>query len=172
MKIYKFLSIRWILIFILSFFLYNSNKENLRYEKENVSSNDKIKDLNLIVENLNLNLNNINEDLNNEEIISTKYNNYYIDNLKKKKVSGAFNTYFSNGKINTSGYLVNGEERGNWIKYNYDGKIIRKYHYSYECIGALCYDGSKSSSTGRGTCSWHGGVNEWLYDYVRIDTYP
>ena len=78
MKIYKFLSIRWILIFILSFFLYNSNKENQRYEKENASSNDKIKELNLIVENLNLNLNDINEDLNNEEIISTKYNNYYI----------------------------------------------------------------------------------------------
>ena len=55
MKIYEYLSIRWILILILSFFLYNSYKENEKYEKENISSNDKIKELNLIVENLNLN---------------------------------------------------------------------------------------------------------------------
>jgi hypothetical protein len=28
--------------------------------------------------------------------------------------------------------------------------------------GAICGDGSRSYSTGRGTCSWHGGVNRWL----------
>uniref|UniRef100_A0A914QG07 Uncharacterized protein n=1 Tax=Panagrolaimus davidi TaxID=227884 RepID=A0A914QG07_9BILA len=30
-------------------------------------------------------------------------------------------------------------------------------------IGAICVDGWHSSSTGRGTCSHHGGVREWLY---------
>lgn len=29
-------------------------------------------------------------------------------------------------------------------------------------IGAICSDGWESSATGRGACSWHGGVKEWL----------
>ena len=40
---------------------------------------------------------------------------------------------------------------------------------SHECganeidrIGAVCLDGSTSSSTGSGTCSSHGGVDYWL----------
>jgi hypothetical protein len=28
-------------------------------------------------------------------------------------------------------------------------------------VTAICKDGSKSFSTGQGTCSWHGGVKEW-----------
>lgn len=28
--------------------------------------------------------------------------------------------------------------------------------------GAICRDGSRSHSTGRGTCSWHGGVDYYL----------
>lgn len=31
-------------------------------------------------------------------------------------------------------------------------------------IGAICCDGTRSYATGRGACSWHGGVCEWLYD--------
>jgi hypothetical protein len=30
--------------------------------------------------------------------------------------------------------------------------------------GAICMDGSRSYATGRGACSWHGGVSEWLYN--------
>lgn len=30
-------------------------------------------------------------------------------------------------------------------------------------IGAICEDGWRSSSTGVGTCSWHGGVDYWIY---------
>lgn len=35
---------------------------------------------------------------------------------------------------------------------------------SYDNYGpsALCRDGTYSYSTGRGTCSWHGGVAQWL----------
>lgn len=29
--------------------------------------------------------------------------------------------------------------------------------------GAICHDGSRSSATGRGACSHHGGVAQWLY---------
>lgn len=28
--------------------------------------------------------------------------------------------------------------------------------------GAICNDGTRSYSTGRGTCSWHGGVNHYI----------
>jgi hypothetical protein len=34
--------------------------------------------------------------------------------------------------------------------------------------GARCRDGWRSDATGRGACSWHGGVAEWLYADDRI----
>lgn len=30
-------------------------------------------------------------------------------------------------------------------------------------VGAICKDGTRSYSTGRGTCSHHGGVRTWIY---------
>lgn len=30
-------------------------------------------------------------------------------------------------------------------------------------IGAICNDGTRSNATGRGACSHHGGVREWIY---------
>ncbi len=39
----------------------------------------------------------------------------------------------------------------------------RMDNYTGERIGAICYDGWISHSTGRGTCSSHGGVREWRY---------
>lgn len=38
-----------------------------------------------------------------------------------------------------------------------------EYYYS-ERVGAICEDGTRSYATGRGACSWHGGVSEWLYE--------
>ena len=35
-------------------------------------------------------------------------------------------------------------------------------------VGAICNDGWRSSSTGSGTCSWHQGVREWLYQYKYV----
>ena len=32
--------------------------------------------------------------------------------------------------------------------------------------GAICRDGTRSSATGRGACSHHGGVAQWTYDEV------
>jgi hypothetical protein len=37
--------------------------------------------------------------------------------------------------------------------------------YSYR-IGAICEDGWRSSATGRGACSQHGGVDKWKLDYA------
>lgn len=38
-----------------------------------------------------------------------------------------------------------------------------KLYESRTRIGARCRDGSRSSATGRGACSHHGGVSEWIY---------
>lgn len=32
-------------------------------------------------------------------------------------------------------------------------------------VGAKCWDGTESYSTGRGTCSHHGGVKYWKHEY-------
>lgn len=34
-----------------------------------------------------------------------------------------------------------------------------------ERVGAVCRDGSGSNATGRGACSWHGGVAKWILEY-------
>lgn len=39
--------------------------------------------------------------------------------------------------------------------------------YRGEWLGTLCRDGWISSSSGQGTCSWHGGVKESLWADVR-----
>ena len=31
-------------------------------------------------------------------------------------------------------------------------------------VGAICRDGTQSSATGRGACSHHGGVAQWIYN--------
>ena len=33
-----------------------------------------------------------------------------------------------------------------------------------ERTGAICRDGAYSYATGRGACSWHGGVAQWVYE--------
>jgi len=32
----------------------------------------------------------------------------------------------------------------------------------HKSSGAICNDGHRSYSTGRGTCSWHGGVDHYI----------
>ena len=32
----------------------------------------------------------------------------------------------------------------------------------HKTAGAICNDGHRSYSTGRGTCSWHGGVDHYI----------
>lgn len=48
--------------------------------------------------------------------------------------------------------------------YTYKYTPSRPYIPAYSNYGpsALCRDGTYSYSSGRGTCSWHGGVAQWL----------
>jgi len=53
----------------------------------------------------------------------------------------------SNGQSNRSEYYNN----------------FNQQHYKRR-VGAICNDGTTSSATGRGACSHHGGVSQWLYE--------
>ncbi len=57
-------------------------------------------------------------------------------------------------------------EIGLWKVIDEDGDE-QHFRYREERVGAKCSDGSYSSATGRGACSWHGGVAEWLYENKR-----
>jgi hypothetical protein len=49
----------------------------------------------------------------------------------------------------------------------YSSKPKKKYQTKNKRlvkVGAECYDGTFSNSTGRGTCSYHGGVKDWIYE--------
>lgn len=48
--------------------------------------------------------------------------------------------------------------------YTYKYKPFKPYAPAYSNYGpsAICGDGTYSYSSGRGTCSWHGGVAQWL----------
>ena len=46
---------------------------------------------------------------------------------------------------------------------SYQSLFGNNLNYYEEGSGAICNDGSYSNATGRGACSWHGGVSEWLY---------
>lgn len=81
----------------------------------------------------------------------------------------------ANCQIYSSGdYNLNGERVGIWEYFNEKGQLVLKVNhkeYSTGRIGAICYDGWRSYSTGRGTCSHHGGVAEWLYgSIIVVDT--
>ena len=54
------------------------------------------------------------------------------------------------------------------ISLNSTGKVDGYCRYEYVRVGAVCNDGWVSSATGSGACSWHGGVDYWLYDYVYV----
>jgi len=46
--------------------------------------------------------------------------------------------------------------------------IIKKDRFR---VGCGCCDGTTSKATGRGACSWHGGVQYWLYYDDETDEY-
>ena len=47
---------------------------------------------------------------------------------------------------------------------DYNDEYMEYMESQQERGGAICRDGTRSYSTGRGTCSHHGGVSEWLYE--------
>jgi antitoxin component YwqK of YwqJK toxin-antitoxin module len=77
------------------------------------------------------------------------------------KLNGDYSEHYQSGRIKTSRYYSNGEASNTWYYYDDDGDY-KKYQFIVYRTGAICNDGSRSSATGRGACSWHGGVQYWL----------
>lgn len=137
--------------------------------------NDSIKLKNYQIFDLKYELNkqkNINNELHNRiqdiSFISRRYTEEKLNYLKNKSYTGSFRVDYIDESQKTIGYLENGLERGNWYYY-YSNGTVEKYVWEYVRIGAECCDGTTSSATGRGACSWHGGVCNWLYDYRRTE---
>jgi hypothetical protein len=66
------------------------------------------------------------------------------------------NNFSSPDSRNTKNYKPNPNFRTNY-------KSEQKINTNSVRKGALCRDGTFSKATGRGACSHHGGVKEWLY---------
>lgn len=74
------------------------------------------------------------------------------------------------GEYSEAEYISDYEDNGIIEGYYFGDYIVAEYEpvytapsYSYR-TGAVCSDGTPSSATGRGACSWHGGVSYWLYN--------
>lgn len=112
-------------------------------------------------------LNNVENQTNSLENITNKYNQQKLQYLKQNNYTGRFELTNLNNEIIIDGYLKNGEERGVWTYRTSYGEI-EKYKWIGFTSGAICNDGSRSYSTGRGTCSRHGGVDYWLTEYRKV----
>lgn len=86
-----------------------------------------------------------------------------IRSYSKGVLSGKYVEYYLSGEISQSGKYDNGTKTGKWRYYDEDGDYKLTEFIQYR-VGAICNDGSRSYSTGRGTCSHHGGVNYWLVE--------
>ena len=90
-----------------------------------------------------------------------KTDNSTINTNEVKKKSTETKKYYKNHKE----YEFHNKKKES-KKYLKTKKQKRKYIIKNDAviIGARCYDGTKSNSTGRGTCSYHGGVESWIYE--------
>jgi|LakMenEpi03Aug12_release.lakeMendotaPanAssembly.Ray.scaffolds.fasta_scaffold918895_1 hypothetical protein len=102
---------------------------------------------------------------NDEKAITEQYVQLKMNGLVGRKYSGKVSFLYPKGNLYVQGTLVNGNERGRWEYYNIDKSVNVIYDYPLVCVGSQCCDGTTSSSVGRGTCSWHGGVCAILYEY-------
>lgn len=89
------------------------------------------------------------------------------EDFKNSRASGLYQRFHpETGRLQEQGTFQQGVEIGIWKEIDPDGDEIH-FQYTKERVGAICNDGSRSSATGRGACSWHGGVAEWLYETVK-----
>ena len=104
---------------------------------------------------------------NDENNITSQFNEYKLQHLKRINYTGKFRLSNINNDILVEGYLINGQERGEWTYY-WPNDEVEKFKWIESRTGAICNDGTISYSTGRGTCSHHGGVNYWTTEYRKI----
>lgn len=69
----------------------------------------------------------------------------------------------SSANNSSSGSSSSGSSSSNSTGGSYNGGSSSTNSSSGVRTGAVCKDGTRSSATGRGACSHHGGVSYWLY---------
>lgn len=82
-----------------------------------------------------------------------------IENLKRKKNQASLSKNKSKGlndQTNQNNKLYGNKD------YNQKYSTKRNPENVYR-VGVICRDGTRSYATGRGACSWHGGVKCWIY---------
>jgi hypothetical protein len=167
---FKVFSSLFVSIFLLaSWSNYHKNQfievsQNLTKQKKNYEIN--IERQKAKIDSLNLKIIEVRNSINDEFLLSQKYNDLQLEKLYDRGFSGNFILRDIHGNKTLSGTLQNGKERGIWTYYD-NGEEIRKFEYVRVRSGATCRDGSTSYATGRGACSWHGGVAFWNYSYER-----
>lgn len=92
------------------------------------------------------------------------YENGSLESSKQYEngeLSGKYIEYYQAGGKKIVGHYSKGDASDFWYSYDEDGDY-KKYQYIVQRVGAICNDGTRSYATGRGACSWHGGVRYWL----------
>lgn len=105
-----------------------------------------------------------------ENIVKDYYQLRY-EYFQFNHLTGVIKVEYPNGQLYANGQFEKGEESGTWKFYHSNGQLSRKYHYKNNICGSQCCDGTTSSSVGRGTCSWHGGVCGLRYCKDKIIDY-
>lgn len=79
----------------------------------------------------------------------------------EKTTTNSVNSFYSNNNLKTT-------QKKKRVEYNYNSRTYSKPINKKESrkirVGAICNDGTKTTATGRGACSHHGGVAYWLVE--------
>ena len=145
-----------------------NNQLEQKYNDSTKLKDKIIFDLNKRLDKITKAYNDIEDRLYDPVLMSQKYAESKLSLLKRESYTGPFKMNYLDGSPQVTGYLINGYERGTWTYYYPDG-TQEKYLWVIVRIGAECCDGTTSSATGRGACSWHGGVCRWIYDYEKYN---
>lgn len=104
-----------------------------------------------------------------------KYRNLGI---KNDELAGIGSNYYENGKLESSGFIENGNTIGEWKYYKKDGSIKHIINYDYSPflekrrhLIAEIYSGS-GINTGERTPEFQGGEEKWLKFLVQTVHYP
>ena len=108
------------------------------------------------------NKSNNNSTLENENTKNDFYSKKNSNNYKSLDNSNHFNSY----KTQKNYYpTYNSNSKSDYTsEYDYDDYDYENSTEGKIRVGAICNDGTRSYSTGSGTCSHHGGVAYWIYE--------
>lgn len=77
-------------------------------------------------------------------------------------MTGPYRRFDRSNRLVEKGDYYRGEKVGTWVEIT-AGQTMLVSRLVERRVGAICMDGTRSYATGRGACSWHGGVSTWLY---------